>query len=207
VTAVAAPSASGGAYLDMRNGGTITFENVEAEAEGDYLLVFGYSLAYDVPKSQFIAVNGERLAEVRFNGARNVWLERGLRVPLRAGPNTVRIESGWGWMYFDYLALSAQPFVGAEPEGPGREEATLAPGYPNPFSAEAHIPYTLPRAEHVVLEVFDVTGRRVAVLVDEVQPAGVHLARFRGEGLSAGPYLVRLRAGASAQTHRLLLLR
>jgi flagellar hook assembly protein FlgD len=88
----------------------------------------------------------------------------------------------------------------------------MAPASPNPFREATRIAYTLPRTEPVKAEVFDVQGRRVAVLVDETQLAGAHQAAWDGRSAtgapaSAGFYLIRLRAGEQSQVRKVLLMK
>lgn len=73
--------------------------------------------------------------------------------------------------------------------------------YPNPFSGSATLAYTLDRPGPVRLEVVDLLGRRVALLVDETQDAGRHEARFAAPGPAAALYQVRLTTaqGTTAQ--------
>ena len=75
---------------------------------------------------------------------------------------------------------------------------------PNPFRTRATIRYALPGAADVRLDVFDVTGRRVATLVDGPRRAGWHEAAFDGTGLPAGLYLYRLQAGPDTATGRVV---
>jgi photosystem II stability/assembly factor-like uncharacterized protein len=56
----------------------------------------------------------------------------------------------------------------------------LAPNYPNPFSPRTTLCYTLPEAEHVCLDVYDVRGAHVRTLVNEAQTAGAHTAVWDG---------------------------
>ncbi len=90
-------------------------------------------------------------------------------------------------------------------------EFSLAQNYPNPFQSVTSIQYGLPSDEHVTLDVFDVVGRRVAVLVDEVQEAGYHKAvwsrRGSPSGLASGVYVYRLRAGSFVATERMVVMR
>ncbi len=83
----------------------------------------------------------------------------------------------------------------------------LAQNFPNPFNPSTVIRYSLATRGQVLLEVFDVLGRRVAVLVDAMQPAGWHEVRFDGSGLSSGTYLCSLRAGGYTESRKLILMR
>mgnify|MGYP000004233099 CR=1 FL=1 len=99
-------SASGGQYLDMRNDGGITWA-VSVPAAGDYVLIIGYNLAYDTPKTQTFRVNGLSQPPLVFDDSQTeVWLEKSVIVSLEAGDNQIEIENWWGWMYFDYIELA-----------------------------------------------------------------------------------------------------
>ncbi len=88
------------------------------------------------------------------------------------------------------------------------EAFALAAAYPNPFLARTAIGYDLPGAAQVELAVYDVTGRRVATLVDEPQAAGRYEAAWNAAGLPSGVYLVRLStSGGDSATQRITLLR
>jgi hypothetical protein len=64
----------------------------------------------------------------------------------------------------------------------------LHSSYPNPFNPSTIIEYEVPHTTHVKLFVHDVLGRRIQVLVDDVQAAGVYRIRFDAKGLSSGTY-------------------
>ena len=89
---------------------------------------------------------------------------------------------------------------------------TLGQNYPNPFNPSTLIPYQVPTAARVRLEVFNVLGQRVATLVDEERSAGVHTAVWdatdaAGRAVGAGVYFYRLRsAGQPTLTRRMVLL-
>ncbi len=89
-------------------------------------------------------------------------------------------------------------------------------GFPNPSMGAATLRYTIPEDRvtgvPVHLAVYDVRGRRVRVLVDEVRFPGTFEARWDGtatggDPVASGVYLVRLRAGAEQQTARLTRVR
>ncbi|MEM8560084.1 MAG: T9SS type A sorting domain-containing protein, partial [Bacteroidota bacterium] len=100
------------------------------------------------------------------------------------------------------LSVAVEPIRGATPS-----TLTLATNFPNPFVGTTTIEYALPQAGHVSLEVYDVMGRRVAVLADEIQAAGRYSASWSAEALAAGTYVAVLRADGQMQTRRMVLTR
>ena len=103
------------------------------------------------------------------------------------------------------LALAAK-LIGL-PEGP-----QLRQNIPNPFNSQTVIPYFLLAPGHARLEVFALTGQRVAVLHQGPQPAGLHRIHWDGRGaegrpLASGIYLYRLVTAEGALTRKLVLLR
>ena len=104
------------------------------------------------------------------------------------------------------LSLEGIPGSSALPEG-----FSLGPNYPNPFNPSTLIPYQLPSPAPVRLEVFNLLGQRIAMLVDEEQPAGFHHARWdgtdtSGRAVGAGVYLYRLQSGPRLATGRMVLV-
>lgn len=83
----------------------------------------------------------------------------------------------------------------------------LDAAYPNPFAATTSFTYALPSASDVRIDVFDVLGRRVAVLADGLQIAGTHRATLDGAALGSGTYLVRLTADGQTATAKVTLAR
>ncbi|MCK5573675.1 MAG: T9SS type A sorting domain-containing protein, partial [Bacteroidetes bacterium] len=82
--------------------------------------------------------------------------------------------------------------------------------YPNPFNPATTIPFDLPVTSHVHLGVFDLLGREVITLVDEVLAPGSYRVRLdarRSGGLASGVYVYRVRAGASVLQRKMLLLK
>ncbi|MEW6510841.1 MAG: T9SS type A sorting domain-containing protein [Bacteroidota bacterium] len=89
----------------------------------------------------------------------------------------------------------------------GPAEFRLWKNYPNPFNPTTTIAYTLPTRLPVTLSIYDVLGRKVATLVDEVQDAGLHRAVFSGSGIASGTYFCRLAAGNFTASQRILLMK
>jgi hypothetical protein len=83
----------------------------------------------------------------------------------------------------------------------------LYQNYPNPFNAVTMVRFDLPKRSDVRLEVFDLTGRLAATLIESSLEAGPHSVQFNGENLSSGMYFCRLRAGNVQRVQKLLLLK
>jgi hypothetical protein len=88
----------------------------------------------------------------------------------------------------------------------------LEPGAPNPFGVSTALSYTLPERGHALLGIYDVQGRQVARIADEVQLSGRHTVRWdgrgtRGQALPAGVYLVRLEFAGKVETKKIVLQR
>jgi len=84
---------------------------------------------------------------------------------------------------------------------------TLEQNYPNPFNPATRIGYSLPVRTHVTLSVFNTVGQRVAVLVDEVQEAGIREVAYDGSTLPSGVYFYRLEAETFSDSRKMLLLK
>ena len=79
--------------------------------------------------------------------------------------------------------------------------------YPNPFNPSMAIDYSLHRKSHVRLMVYDLLGRRVAVLVDAVRPEGRYSVRFDASQLPSGTYVLQMETPEAAFTRVLTLLK
>ncbi len=201
-------NASGGAFVDMATQtGTITWQIPNVKTAGRYEIAFGYNLFYDTPKGQFINVNGARVTELMFDGARSVWLEKKLEVDLVQGNNVIQMQLSWGWMYLDYMAIPSSIVTSVEEHSEIPFRFSLQQNYPNPFNPATTIKYSLAKSENVKLAVFDLLGREVAVLINGKQNAGSYDMSFDGRNLASGVYFYRLIAGSFVDTRRMLLMK
>ncbi len=112
------------------------------------------------------------------------------------------------------VAADIQPTGADVGPGPGLSEGLrLGPGFPNPFHGLVSMTYSLPVAGPVILEVFDVAGRRVRTLCGGVvQEAGLHRVCWDGRNeagsdLGSGVYLCRLSFGSRDLTRRVVMIR
>ncbi|MCC5934163.1 MAG: T9SS type A sorting domain-containing protein [Balneolales bacterium] len=105
------------------------------------------------------------------------------------------------------LQLTRSLPTNLEPENRLPSVITLHQNYPNPFNPTTTIRYALPETAEVRLEVYNVLGQRVAVLVNGTQQAGWHTASFDASRLSSGLYLYRLQAGSYVETRSMILVK
>jgi hypothetical protein len=107
----------------------------------------------------------------------------------------------------DTAVLSAQPIASLERP----REYLLEQNYPNPFNPSTIIRYQLSASSSVKLEVFDMLGRRVALLVDAEQTAGRYEVNFNAGNLTSGVYFYRLQAtspqGSYTKMMKMLLVK
>ena len=123
----------------------------------------------------------------------------------------VEIDNTWAGSRWSSVAFWYQyhpPFSTTEaPRGTGRSTFELAPNEPNPFASSTRIRFTLAARTDVVLEVVDVGGRRLAVLIDGPREAGSHELSWAPGNLPNGVYFLRLRAGELVESRKLVLAR
>ena len=87
------------------------------------------------------------------------------------------------------------------------KDFVLFQNYPNPFNPTTVINYQLPAASHVVVKVYDLLGREVATLVNEVKSAGYYSVDFNASALSSGTYFYRITAGVFTQSKQMMLVK
>ena len=87
------------------------------------------------------------------------------------------------------------------------KQVTLHQNYPNPFNPATTIRYTLSSSEQVRLSVYDMLGREMAVIVNEMKAAGVHTARWDASGASSGIYMYVLQTDDFRTTRKMTLMK
>lgn len=86
-------------------------------------------------------------------------------------------------------------------------EIKLEPNYPNPFNPSTMIRFTLPRVSQVKIEIYNILGQRVELLVDQQMTAGTHEVEFTAHNLSSGLYYYRIEAGEFQDVKKMILLK
>jgi len=93
-------------------------------------------------------------------------------------------------------------FVTTQPDG-----FALLPAYPNPFNAITTISFELPFRSSVSLNVYDLSGRSIATILNGNKTAGIHSALWNAENNPSGVYLIRLEAPGFSAEQRVMLLK
>jgi hypothetical protein len=83
----------------------------------------------------------------------------------------------------------------------------LEQNYPNPFNPVTNIQFTIVHRQLTIVNVYDMLGRDVATLVNEVKEPGTYTVQFDGSNLASGLYFYRLTAGSYLATHKMILMR
>ncbi|MEZ4696561.1 MAG: T9SS type A sorting domain-containing protein [Rhodothermales bacterium] len=120
----------------------------------------------------------------------------------------MELWSGWSQHTWDRVFVLKGTVrisqTGIEDAVRGRTE--LVQNYPNPFQQSTVVPFELEASGRVSLAVFDLLGRRVGTLADEVLGAGRHQRTADLDGLPAGQYFVRLESAGEVSTRMITKL-
>ena len=83
----------------------------------------------------------------------------------------------------------------------------LFQNYPNPFNPVTNLEFGVPNMEFVSLKVYNSLGKEVAILVNEIKPAGRYEVTFDGSNLGSGIYFYKIEAGGFSAVKRMILLK
>jgi photosystem II stability/assembly factor-like uncharacterized protein len=83
----------------------------------------------------------------------------------------------------------------------------LSQNYPNPFNPQTTISFNIPSSGITSLAVYDIMGREVTVLVNEMKTAGRYSVTFDGTNLSSGVYFYKLTSGTFVESKKMLLIK
>ncbi len=117
--------------------------------------------------------------------------------------------SFYGWTVEKWQYNGTLPTITSVEEVGGTvpETYVLKQNYPNPFNPATTIEFSVLKAGHISLKVYDVLGKEVATLVDEEREPGNFKVMFDASTLTSGTYLYTLRSGGFAETKKMLIVR
>lgn len=160
----------------------------------------GYTSFRSVSMIDHIIVTNE-LAQFHIHGAQRVEMPDYINNYLNTTSDHYPV-----WTRFDIQGLVSID-EGREEDIP--HEITLHQNYPNPFNPSTNISFSLNGHHQVTLTVYDITGRRVATLLqNEQRTPGTHQVVFDASRLSSGMYIYRLATQSGAmETGKMLLVK
>ena len=115
-------------------------------------------------------------------------------------PDTVPCETPFSFRYIPPSLLN-------DPLGGMPVEFGLRSIYPNPFNARVAITFGADVAERTLLRVFDITGRQVAVLYNDVPNVGYRRVVWNADELSSGVYMLHLESAGRVKIAKTILMR
>ena len=114
-----------------------------------------------------------------------------------------------GVLYFDDLRLAKKNPLAVEDIANELipSEYTLVQNFPNPFNPVTTIGFGLPQSGHVILSVYDMTGRLCNTLVNDFRQAGFHTVTFDGSTYASGVYLYMLHTDEIVMSQKMILIK
>ncbi len=94
-----------------------------------------------------------------------------------------------------------------DPVNPVISQYSLHPAYPNPFNPYTTIRFAIPFRERVTVKVYDIAGREIATLADNIYNAGEQRITWRPYRLSSGVYFVKMTAGRYSATQKVVFMK
>ncbi len=100
------------------------------------------------------------------------------------------------------LVTAITPVVSSVPE-----KYSLSQNYPNPFNPVTKINFAIPKSGLVTLKVYDVLGREVSTLVNEIKNAGTYKVDFNASNLSSGMYFYKVSVNGFTDVKKMMLIK
>ena len=120
-----------------------------------------------------------------------------------------RIPDGGVWQIMDTITrgISNTSPTGIFDESLSITDYKLNQNYPNPFNPSTTISFSIPVQGNVSLKIYDLLGKEVVTLVDELKSAGNYQITFDAAQLASGMYFYKLEASNFSQTKKMILLK
>jgi Carbohydrate esterase 2 N-terminal/Secretion system C-terminal sorting domain/GDSL-like Lipase/Acylhydrolase family len=186
----------------------------------------------DVPYDTFALDTGAFNQKIPITGSLNQWLINGVNIIaaeihsgngkkagvafdlyLADASGNIYSPAGSEWSYYDLGTMPGDQAV-AKPTDVAQGTESMLPkkmilhaNYPNPFNPTTTIRYELPAKEDVSMKIFDLLGREIVTLVNEMKSAGSYNVQFNASTLSSGMYFCRLQAGHAVAVSKLMLVK
>jgi len=209
-----------GNYVDQNNNVSVSFSWEGSTDPDDHELMYYFVFGGEF---EMIPVDLGATALLSFEVPYNVL------VPAMASIGETVISGGWAIGVTDSipifqpvpfeLVVSEERFLVIDAgyalsvdEGLLPEVFALHQNFPNPFNPITTIRYDVPEQSHVRMEIYNVLGQKVAVVVNSIQDPGFHAVRWNGTNmygnpLSSGMYFYHIQAGDFRSIKKLILVK
>ncbi|MBL8008864.1 MAG: T9SS type A sorting domain-containing protein [Ignavibacteria bacterium] len=87
------------------------------------------------------------------------------------------------------------------------EVYSLSQNYPNPFNPSTKINFSIPKSGIVTIKIYDILGKEVMTLVNEMKQAGNYETEFTATNLASGAYFYRMESGEFKDIKRMVLIK
>ena len=111
------------------------------------------------------------------------------------------------WNFSDNYVIRVYVPIAVTPISTIAESFSLKQNYPNPFNPSTRIDFSIPEQADVVINVYDITGKETAQIVNQNLKAGSYKTSFDGSSLSSGIYFYTITAGKYTETKKMILVK
>jgi hypothetical protein len=209
--------------LPRVTGGTLAGDSLYFYSRSPYLSTYVDSIRvmYSVSDSSYTGTWTE-LGRFKVNtdssGTFNPWQRLGFRAPTTSVNGRFAIRycvvnggpSGANSNYIGIDALTIERFIvsGINPiSNIIPSEYALSQNFPNPFNPTTKINFALPKSGLVTLKVYDMLGKEVSSLVNEVKNAGTYSVDFNAASLTSGIYFYKVSVNGFSEVKKMMLVK
>lgn len=198
-----------GTYMVTITGGPLSAAGVNIATDGGDLNIVDSKLQKSGGELTHTSPNNASSGSVVFNYEFTAPASAG-QVTMAATGNSVNLSgsnAGDNWNHAMSKTIEVVTTTSITDLVSAPRAFNLEQNYPNPFNPGTKIRYNVANAGKVVLEVFDMLGKKVTTLVNSDQPAGSYTVDFNGSDLNSGTYIYRLSANGKVESRRMTLLK
>ncbi|MBN1482419.1 T9SS C-terminal target domain-containing protein, partial [candidate division KSB1 bacterium] len=179
----------------------VEFTHMPGFGGGERTLIFRYSLG-NTNRTGALVVNGvSQNLTMRGTGEWTNYVLDSVDVRLNAGfENTIRFAAiGNDFGNLDEITIVPRAHTAVELESNTPLNFQLYQNYPNPFNPQTTILFDVPETARVSIDIYDMNGRLVSTLMNEIFQAGTHEVKFNAAHLASGVYVVRSKMFSSGK--------